>query len=74
MKYRVFYDGTYRNDTLDYSKDISARTNKEALAKALKLIDKLNLDRAITRQLTGISRVTSRKVKKVVEKLIPITF
>lgn len=41
-KYRIFYDLHYRGDTLDYREDIEACSDKEAVQKAKKLVQRKN--------------------------------
>lgn len=47
-KYRIFYDSHYRRDVLDFSKDIEAQSDEEALRITKRFIEKENKERAET--------------------------
>lgn len=53
-KYRIFYDLNYHGDVLDYTEDIKARTDKEAVKKAKRFIEKMNNERKEQTKVTLI--------------------
>jgi hypothetical protein len=68
-KYRIFYDLHYRGDVLDYTEDIKAETDQEAIQKAKRFIKRKNEERkeetrkiCIRNGLHGAEHFTDRQL------------
>ena len=69
-KYRIFYDSHYRGDVLDFTEDIEANSNEDAVQKAKQFIQKKNGERKEETRQNLIRRVVPNAGRFTDEQLL----